>query len=161
MAIHIWLYVQCTVAGAVAGAKIRDKGGAAAENKKVRLRNTRPFFLYRDNNKLLTFFCWHCENNIKFTMNNNIVMTITNSFKSSCSFYVKGTVQTRFSTSSFFHHSNQPGPLTNGLKYFRFWLSFCRVIWIFLNLPGVWYCAESISPGYHTPESQMTFLDSI
>ena len=44
---------------------------------------------------------------------------------------------TRFPTSSFFHHLNQPRPLTNGLKYFRFWLSFHRVIRIFINLPGV------------------------
>ena len=58
----------------------------------------------------------------------------------------------------FFHHLNQPGPLTNGLK---FWLSFRRVIRIFMNLPGVWYYAESISLGYHTPVSQMTFLDPI
>ena len=37
----------------------------------------------------------------------------------------------------FFHNSNQPGPLTNELKYFRFWFRFCRVIRIFMNLPGV------------------------
>ena len=61
----------------------------------------------------------------------------------------------------FFYHLNQPGPLTNGLNYFRFWWSFRRVIQIFVNLPGVWYCAESISPGYHTLVSQMTFLDKI
>ena len=35
---------------------------------------------------------------------------------------------TRFSTPSFFHHSNWSGPLTNGLKYFRIWLSFRRDI---------------------------------
>ena len=34
----------------------------------------------------------------------------------------------RFSNSSFVHHSNQPGPLTNGLRYFRFWFSFRRDI---------------------------------
>ena len=34
----------------------------------------------------------------------------------------------------FFHPSNLPGPLTNGLKYFRFWLRFSRVIWIFTGL---------------------------
>ena len=45
----------------------------------------------------------------------------------------------------FFHHLNQPGPLTNGLKYFRIWLGFRWVIRIFMYLPGVWYCAESIS----------------
>ena len=31
---------------------------------------------------------------------------------------------TRILTSSFFHHSNQPGPLTNGLEYLQFWLSY-------------------------------------
>ena len=35
---------------------------------------------------------------------------------------------TRFSTSSFFHHSNLSGALTNGLKYFRFWFRFRGVI---------------------------------
>ena len=33
----------------------------------------------------------------------------------------------RFFTFSFFHHLNLPGPLTNGLKYFRFWL---RIRWV-------------------------------
>ena len=33
--------------------------------------------------------------------------------------------------------SNLPSPLTNGLKYFRFWFRFRRVIRIFLNLQGV------------------------
>ena len=61
----------------------------------------------------------------------------------------------------FFYYLNQPGLLTNGLKYYRIWLSFRWVIQIFMNLPGVWYFAESISPGYHTPASQMTFLDPI
>ena len=37
----------------------------------------------------------------------------------------------------FCHHSNLPGLLTNGLKYFRIWLRFRRVIQIFPNLPGV------------------------
>ena len=51
---------------------------------------------------------------------------------------VKGTNSpTRFSTSILFHHSNQPGPLTNGLKYFRFWLRVRRAIQNFMNLPGV------------------------
>ena len=54
----------------------------------------------------------------------------------------------------FFNHSNRPGPLTNGLKDFYFWFSFHRVIRIFLNLPGVSYCAESIM----TPGSQLPFL---
>ena len=35
---------------------------------------------------------------------------------------------TRFSTFSFFHNSNLSGPLSKGLKYFRFWLSFRWVI---------------------------------
>ena len=50
----------------------------------------------------------------------------------------KGTVQRDFRRPVFFSHNlNQPGPLTNGTKYFRFWLSFRRVIQIFMNLPGV------------------------
>ena len=49
----------------------------------------------------------------------------------------------------FFHHSNLPESLSNGLKCF----------WLFLlNLPGVWYCTESIIPGYLTLASHMTFL---
>ena len=78
---------------------------------------------------------------------------------------VKGQSK-RFLTSSFFHHSNQPGPLTNVINDFRFWLSFCWVIQIFLNLPGLSfsfesfspgksYCAESISLGYLTPASHL------
>ena len=43
----------------------------------------------------------------------------------------------RFSTFSFVHHSNLPGPLTNGFKYFRFWLRFRRVN----------YFVKIISPG--------------
>ena len=39
---------------------------------------------------------------------------------------------TRFLNYSFFHSSNQPGQLSNGLKYFRFWLSFCWVLRIFV-----------------------------
>ena len=34
----------------------------------------------------------------------------------------------RFYTPSFFHHSNRPVPLTNGLKCFRFWFHFRRDI---------------------------------
>ena len=52
-------------------------------------------------------------------------------------------------------HSNLPGPLTNGLKYFRFWLRLREVIQIFpknlkgydtagVNLPGISYCRESV-----------------
>ena len=33
----------------------------------------------------------------------------------------------------FFHHSNLPEPLTNGLKYFRFWLRFCWLIRILVS----------------------------
>ena len=65
---------------------------------------------------------------------------------------------TRFSTSRFFSLFE---PMINELKYFGSWLSFRWVIWIFMNLTWVWYCAESIFPGYHTPASQMTFLDPI
>ena len=41
--------------------------------------------------------------------------------------YIKGTVHRDFRL-SFFHHSNLPGSLTNGLKYFRFWSRFRRVV---------------------------------
>ena len=44
----------------------------------------------------------------------------------------------RFLTYSFFQNSNPPGPLTNGLKYFRFWLRICK-LFEFLYLPGVRY----------------------
>ena len=45
--------------------------------------------------------------------------------------------------------SNQPGPQTNGLKYFQIWFSFRRVKFF-----GVYYCAESVSPQYDTDLSQ-------
>ena len=50
---------------------------------------------------------------------------------------------TRFKTSSFFslHNSNLPVPLTNGLKYFRFWSRIRRVIRFFQYI-------------VHTPASQ-------
>ena len=51
----------------------------------------------------------------------------------------------------FFHHLNQSGPLTN-----RFIKKIRWDIQIFMNLPGVLYCAESISPGYDTPGSHGT-----
>ena len=55
----------------------------------------------------------------------------------------------------FFHHLNQPEPVTNRLKYFRFWLRFCQVIRIFRkHLPEVSYCAESLM----TPGSRQPFL---
>ena len=41
--------------------------------------------------------------------------------------FLKGTVQQEFHP-SFFQYSYLPGPLTNGLKYFRFWLRFRGVI---------------------------------
>ena len=63
--------------------------------------------------------------------------------------YIKGTVHRDFRL-SFFHHSNLPGSLTNGLKYFRFWSRFRRVVQIFQgiilrwgSLPAVWYRGES------------------
>ena len=43
-------------------------------------------------------------------------------------------------TSNFVHQSNPPQPLTNGLKSFRFWSCFHRVIRIFLYLPTLSYC---------------------
>ena len=56
--------------------------------------------------------------------------------------------------SSFFHNSRMPESLRKGLKYFRFWLRFCRVIQIFRqNLPRVLYCEESISQGDHMAQS--------
>ena len=54
----------------------------------------------------------------------------------------------------FFHNSNHPGPLTNELKYFRLWFRFRRDIHIFMNFPGICNPGESISPGYHTAQSQ-------
>ena len=46
----------------------------------------------------------------------------------------------------------QPGPLINGLNYFRFWLRFCWVIRTLVStkwLAGVSYPGEINSPGYH------------
>ena len=40
--------------------------------------------------------------------------------------------------------SNLPGPLTNGLKYFRFLLRFRPVNTIFCNIPAVSFCGESL-----------------
>ena len=42
-------------------------------------------------------------------------------------YFIKGTVQRDFRTPCFFHHSNQPGPLTKGLKYFRIWFLFAEI----------------------------------
>ena len=47
------------------------------------------------------------------------------------------------------------GPLTNGLKYFRFWLCFRRIFPEFL---AVSYCVESSSAQYHTARSQRPLL---
>ena len=60
--------------------------------------------------------------------------------------YRTGTEQRDFDL-HFFHNSNLPGPLTNGLKYFRFWFRICQFIQIVqsprgmiprrVNVPGV------------------------
>ena len=49
----------------------------------------------------------------------------------------------------FFHHSNQPGPLTNGLKYFRL---FVKISLHYSN------CSVKItnSPQYHTAGTNIT-----
>ena len=67
----------------------------------------------------------------------------------------KGTVQRDFWPPAFFIIWTSLGH-----RNVQIWLSFCWVIRIFMiniprgvNLPGVSYCAESISPGYHTPAS--------
>ena len=52
---------------------------------------------------------------------------------------LKGTVLRDFRPLVFFHNSNQLGPLTNGLKYFRILFSFCR---------------DTESAQYHTAPSQ-------
>ena len=62
----------------------------------------------------------------------------------------------RFSTSVSIHYSSLSGPLTNGLKYFWFWLRFHVVIQILslknLTRQGmILYFGEIDSPGYHTP----------
>ena len=51
-------------------------------------------------------------------------------------------------TSRFVHHSNKHGPLTKGLKYFRFGLKIRRVNRIFPKKSprSIIYCAESVSP---------------
>ena len=85
----------------------------------------------------------------------------------------KETIQRDFWPSVFFPHSNLPGPLTNGLKYVRFWSDFAELFKLFgislasqspwgiilrgVHLPRVSYCAESISPGYHTALSQSSY----
>ena len=70
----------------------------------------------------------------------------------SCDISGSYSIPMRFSTSSFFHHLNLPGPLTNGLNYFRFWI--CRVNRFFRkNLPSISYCAESISRSIILPHT--------
>ena len=58
--------------------------------------------------------------------------------------HFEGTVQGDFRPSLFFHHSNQPEPLTNGLKYFRFWFRFRWDTRIFPNLRAASYGTKSI-----------------
>ena len=90
----------------------------------------------------------------------------------------KGTVQQDFRPPVFYiiRTGLSHWPVTNGLKYFCFWFSFCWDIRIFqssaqydtawsqvprsIKLPGVKftvvsYCAESSSPQYHTARSQV------
>ena len=55
----------------------------------------------------------------------------------------------------FFHHSNWPGSLTNGLKCFQISFCFCRDIQIFTKLRAVSYCTESSTVQYHTARSQV------
>ena len=44
-----------------------------------------------------------------------------------------------------FHNLCMTWPLSNGLKYFRFWSTFGRVIRVCLDwLRAIWYCAESV-----------------
>ena len=50
------------------------------------------------------------------------------------------------SKQGFLHHSNRPGPLTNGFKQFRFWSRFRRDIRIF-----------RIYAQYDTARSHVTF----
>ena len=62
----------------------------------------------------------------------------------------------RFSNSVFFHHSNRPGLLTNGLKQFGFLFRFRRDIRIFLKFRAVAYCAESSFAQDDTSQSQVS-----
>ena len=57
--------------------------------------------------------------------------------------FFKWTVHRDFRPLVFFHHSNWSEPLTNGLKYFCFWLRFRRDIRIFSELRAVSNWAES------------------
>ena len=63
-------------------------------------------------------------------------------------------IPTKLSFSIFYYYSNLPRRVTDGLKYFRFWLRFSRVIQILgfkKNwLAWIWYPREIDSPGYYT-----------
>ena len=61
---------------------------------------------------------------------------------------------TRFWT-CFSQYSSLLRTLSNGLKYFWFWLRLCWVIWDCLN--AVWYYAESVSRQYGTALSQSSW----
>ena len=50
---------------------------------------------------------------------------------------------TRFSTSCFFHHLNQPETLTNGLKYFSFWFCFRQDIRILIAKKMTRFCKNT------------------
>ena len=75
-----------------------------------------------------------------------------------------GCLESTWFPSLLFHNSNFYGPLTNGLTYFWFWERIRQVLQSFqsplgiipqrVNLHGVWYPGESISPGYDNPASQ-------
>ena len=60
----------------------------------------------------------------------------------------------------FFHNSSLSGPLSNGLKYFRFWLRFLELfIWISRDwLRAVSYCGES---SHFLKLLHRTFRDSV
>ena len=61
---------------------------------------------------------------------------------------LKGTVQRDCLTTFFFHHSNLPGPLINGLTYFWFWLRFPG------DFQKFWNLLHWNLPQYHTAQSQ-------
>ena len=58
--------------------------------------------------------------------------------------WFKGPVQRDFQPPVFVHNYNLLGTLTNGVKYFRFWLGICE-LFKFFNLPGVWFPASQSS----------------
>ena len=111
---------------------------------------------YRPNNVTIWNFLKSHKNRTKFVMQFTINFKLFLLLGVIFTCYSKGQ-SNGFSTSSFLHHSNQPWLLTNGLKYFWFWL---RIRWVIRILspkigpPGVSYPGESDSPWYHTPISQ-------